>query len=373
MLTLIKRVFKRRHATSEQLAATLVETSEQVEPTPPETQLAHAVAQISLELHRNACNIALSTPDIIFLLAEVLPLADLACLALSSWFFFDILGSRLSLLNLPENAGQRVSFLTRFQWHDTNPPKILCVVCAQYHSWEENSYRYPSQGIHLSLCGREDPVAEVIISPRFTVSSTCIQLMKRYLANYTIPRGHAHARRYGLDPVEVHTVFVERNMRHRLDVSLTPSGEAALRIDSVWDIFEVDRQLDFADTVQADELPSLMCSCLNLELMETIKDGCTRAFAQIKACELQNESCYGLARSTVTIPGWYLNSKVDGGVRVHGTRYINWLAASCPICRIHIGVILAHTSHDHWHEMSIFRYYGLGPVKSHSVPWRLRI
>jgi len=172
--------------------------------------------------------------------------------------------------------------------------------------------------------------------------------------------------------MEVHDEFKESNIRHKWNVSLTPSGEAALSIDSVLDILEVDRRLDFADTVQADELPSLMCRCLKLELMETIKDGCTRAFAQIKACELQNESCYGLARSTVNIPGWFLDSRGRWRTGVRDPIY-QLVRRELPICRIHIGVVLAHTSYDHWHELSILRYYGLGPVKNHSIPWRLRI
>jgi len=131
MLTLIKGVFRRRQAlneTSEKVEGTVDETSEQVEATPeqleatlneisekieatrPMTQLTHAVAQVLLGPRRNACDLALLTPDIVFLLAEVLPIADPVCLALSSRFFFKLLRSRLPLLNLPENVGQRVSF-----------------------------------------------------------------------------------------------------------------------------------------------------------------------------------------------------------------------------------------------------------------------
>jgi len=120
--------------TLEQVEASLDQTFRHVETSQPELQLTYTVTQPSPETRRNARDVPLSMPDIFNLLAEVLPLADVVSLALVSHFFLEIHGFRLLLLNLPENAGQELSFLARFNWYDTHPTKILCMVCARYHS-----------------------------------------------------------------------------------------------------------------------------------------------------------------------------------------------------------------------------------------------
>jgi len=197
--------------------------------------------------------------------------------------------------------------------------------------------------------------------------------MKRYLAYDKTLHDDAHARTYGLNPIRVRKVFMEPHMQHRMQINLTPSGEAALRIISFWQIRKVNGRPDLAQTAQANELPSLMCNCLNVEPIETIRDGCTEAFAQIRACELQKELCHQLEQSTVNVVGWDCNSKVDVPLKLHEERYINWCAASCPLCGMRVGVVLLHGYPDYCHEMRIVRYYGLGSVQTHSVPWRVRI
>jgi hypothetical protein len=321
--------------------------------------------------------LALAMPDIILTITDRLSLADLTALALVNKFFYSII--ELPDLNLPDNVHERIDFLTRFRDFDSNPAKILCMVCGKYHTWKEHRYdsQYrPDWSPGLSLCGRIDPVRDIKVDSTISIPGTAIQLRMRALDHLTLANIFRRKKYGTLDDRSSPLKFLTDNFEHNISYVEHWRHVSMLRINSE----PLPTALVSVAAFRAGPIPSeianMLCNCNDTALSRDIVSD----FEDAMACRARGpETCSRMANCTSSTGRQSSQYELPRECRPPSGEFrvqtVAGKARRCQSCKMLVRVELFYWS---WlgrvqpqvlskYTLLISRYHDLGPVASHSM------